>query len=219
MTEPKKKLVLTPIKWSEVREKKSTLNFKNSVAVLLTRDGDAIPYEYFTLSYSPSLSVKTVDFSAVIPNSDDVLAIHSGMSVLLCKAHVESIEERYINVPLTIQEYNKLYEDATIELDWEVDNKYASPENVEIVGTCGNSLCLLITSRESEEDEDDSDYTNPIQYAAYLSYGGKIVGKTPYTGLKVFIRVLEPSCRKSPFLSSEKVCEVYRTQSMPIGVV
>jgi hypothetical protein len=65
----KKELVLTPISWSDVRDNKSTLNFKNSVVVGVFKESVIVPYEYYTLSYSPSLSVKTVDFCVTVPTS------------------------------------------------------------------------------------------------------------------------------------------------------
>lgn len=219
MIEPMKKLILTPIRWSDVREQKSTLNFKNSVAVVSLQNGVVVPYEYYTLSYSPSLSVKTVDFSAVIPVKEDNLALYNGQVVLLCKAHSEATEHTYVNVPLTVQEFRKLKDDDTIDLDWEVDRDSTTPMKVDVFGECSNSLCLLITSHEEDGGEEQGDYTRHLKYAVYLDYQGNLIGTIPYKGLKVFMRVLAPSCRKSPFLSSEKVCEIYRKGDMPIVVV
>jgi len=222
MTEPMKmrKVVLTPISWSDVREQKSTLNFKNSVAVVVFPNDSVIPYEYYTLSYSPSLSIKTIDFSAVIPTTDSGVALSNNRyAVLLCKAHSESTEQKYVNVPLTVPEFRKLGDDDTIDLDWEVDRDSTTPMNVEVFGECGSSLCLLITSHEEDGGEEQGDYTRHLKYAVYLDYQGNLIGTIPYKGLKVFMRVLAPSCRKSPFLSSEKVCEIYRKGDMPIVVV
>ena len=219
MIEPMKKLILTPIRWSDVREQKSTLNFKNSVAVVLFQNGEVVPYEYYTLSYSPSLSVKTVDFSAIIPVQGDDIALYNGQVVLLCKAHSEATEQTYVRVPLTVQEFSKLDDETTIDLEWEVGNDSTSPMDIEVFGECGSSLCLLITSQEDDGGEEHGDYNRNLKYAVYLDINGNLIGTTPYKGLKVFIRVLAPSCRKSPFLSSEKVCEVYRKGTMPIIVV
>lgn len=212
----KKELVLTPISWSDVRDKKSTLNFKNSVVVGVVKESVIVPYEYYTLSYSPSLSVKTVDFCVTVPTSGDGIAEVNGNHVMVCTARIETIEDTYVRTPLSVATYEAIPEDETISLDWDVESGSTSPVEVDIVGVFGSSLGLLLTDEDFFEDEDDSDYTYPIQYAAYLTYGEALVGKTPYYGLKLFTTVATPTTKRSPVLSSEKVCEVYKSQEMTI---